>query len=371
MASEAQCDSCGEPNPAGTPFCLFCGAYLGWDQPGAGPAGSGTTQQASPSPAQASPDSHPPTGPPPGPDPSPHPAAERAPTSAPTGPQPEAAGGVRPAVGRDATLAGVAGPRCPSCGHPNGSARRFCERCGFSLTTPAPASAPPTRTGAEGARHWWSRSPEDRSSRRAYRRSLPPLYRWRRVIVALLLVGLAVGVVSVVGATPSTGPSSATTTSSTRRSRSRTSPRPPSPAGPTRRVRRTASRRRSGTRLGDEEPRTSRGARTQRDSLRLTLQRPARVRGLRVSPGLRAQNDDRLLHPQPTSLLVSWSTESDGRRCVSLAIEEGAESRDLAFDTERPVGTLWVAVGAVKEAANTTVERPAVIRDVAVLRRPE
>ncbi|MGB5951162.1 MAG: hypothetical protein WBG57_01470, partial [Ornithinimicrobium sp.] len=29
---EGQCEACGEPNPAGTQFCLFCGEYLGWTE---------------------------------------------------------------------------------------------------------------------------------------------------------------------------------------------------------------------------------------------------------------------------------------------------------------------------------------------------
>src|SRR5699024_7697642 len=26
------CTGCGEPNPPGTQFCLFCGIYLGWEE---------------------------------------------------------------------------------------------------------------------------------------------------------------------------------------------------------------------------------------------------------------------------------------------------------------------------------------------------
>jgi hypothetical protein len=35
---------------------------------------------------------------------------------------------------------------------------------------------------------------QDRAARKAYRRSLPPLYRWRRVIIGVLVVALLVAV---------------------------------------------------------------------------------------------------------------------------------------------------------------------------------
>jgi hypothetical protein len=43
---------------------------------------------------------------------------------------------------------------------------------------------------------------QDRASRRAYRRSLPPLYRWRRVIIAVLALGLVGGILTLVGYGP-------------------------------------------------------------------------------------------------------------------------------------------------------------------------
>ena len=43
-------------------------------------------------------------------------------------------------------------------------------------------------TGPWGAA---SEAAQDRAARREYRRSLPPLYRWRRVLVGVLAVVLA------------------------------------------------------------------------------------------------------------------------------------------------------------------------------------
>jgi hypothetical protein len=50
----------------------------------------------------------------------------------------------------------------------------------------------PLSSRATPSRGRWGRrtTPEERAARRAYRRSLPPLYRWRRVLVGLGLVAL-------------------------------------------------------------------------------------------------------------------------------------------------------------------------------------
>ena len=63
-------------------------------------------------------------------------------------------------------------------------------------------SAPVTRSTQRST--WWTRlwDSKDRVARRAYRRSLPPLYRWRRVIIAVLALGLVGGGLAVVGRSP-------------------------------------------------------------------------------------------------------------------------------------------------------------------------
>jgi hypothetical protein len=189
MATEAQCTGCGETNPADSAFCQFCNTYLGWDQeapaapegrPSSPPAGGASASApvgrtgedpASPPPvAAASAESSQAAGQPTrGPEPAPTPAPT--PTPAPQE------------------------LRCPSCGNLNPLDRRFCARCGHAL---APAPQPelrPTRAPAEGRHSWWGGDPQERAARRAYRRSLPPLYRWRRVLVALLACLLLAGVV--------------------------------------------------------------------------------------------------------------------------------------------------------------------------------
>ena len=64
---------------------------------------------------------------------------------------------------------------------------RFCSRCGYGFFS---SEAPDPYAGTGGG--WGaSEAAQDRAARREYRRSLPPLYRWRRVIIGVLVVVLA------------------------------------------------------------------------------------------------------------------------------------------------------------------------------------
>jgi len=77
---------------------------------------------------------------------------------------------------------------CPVCGRVNEPDLRFCAKCGHTLASSASAlSAQPSPL-----RSWWSRRFRSReaAARKAYRRSLPPLYRWRRVIIGGSLIAL-------------------------------------------------------------------------------------------------------------------------------------------------------------------------------------
>ena len=202
------CGDCGETNKPGTEFCMFCGAYLGWQEQE--PAGANDVTQVLP--AQP---------------PAPTPAAtarrrrrrrvSRQPSVAPVlaqperpAPRPESAARsepVRPAP-QPSPVAVVAAPApppapagCPTCGRAIEPARRFCGHCGEQFVWPG-TSAPVTRSTQRST--WWTRlwDSKDRVARRAYRRSLPPLYRWRRVIIVVLALGLIGGGLTVVGRSP-------------------------------------------------------------------------------------------------------------------------------------------------------------------------
>lgn len=86
---------------------------------------------------------------------------------------------------------------CPQCGRANDETRHFCTKCGCQLIGAPPVLRPVQPKSAW--RRWWERlwDTRDRSARRAYRRSLPPFYRWRRVLIGVVLVALLIAGVVV------------------------------------------------------------------------------------------------------------------------------------------------------------------------------
>ena len=206
------CGDCGETNKPGTEFCLFCGAYLGWgEQESAGandvtqvlpvqpPPPVQATAQVPPARAtQATPPAAPVLAQPE----RPHPPAR--PLPQPEAARPEPARSVPQPSPVTSVMAPVPPPPpsgCPTCGRPIDPARRFCGHCGEQFVWPG-TSAPVTRSTQRST--WWTRlwDSKDRVARRSYRRSLPPLYRWRRVIIAVLALGLIGGGLTVVGRSP-------------------------------------------------------------------------------------------------------------------------------------------------------------------------
>lgn len=203
------CEECGETNKPGTEFCLFCGAYLGWQ--------GSTTQTLPAQPAVPAADPAPPAAPTPTrpAQRQPVPVAPIAPAASlppapsthdrPAQPPPQRPGPVAPApaaaVPSPAEPAAPVAPRCPRCGRPVEEGRRFC-RCGQQLA--APPSQATTRARRSARLSWWDRlwDSKDRSARRAYRRSLPWFYRWRRVLITVLTLGLLGGGVVVIGGRP-------------------------------------------------------------------------------------------------------------------------------------------------------------------------
>lgn len=196
MSVELICEACGEPNRPGSTFCSACRTYLGW-------------QDAVPATAA--------TGPP---RPSPTRDADASPQigssdSSDTG-EIEAsgdAGGSSDAVDhpppvpvpdRRAAMAGRTELRCPSCGQSYEQARRFCSRCGHQIVGPTNAATSPPPEQPSGFKAWWERhfDDRDRGARRAYRRSLPARYRWRRVIVGVVVVALVVAGAVLSGGRP-------------------------------------------------------------------------------------------------------------------------------------------------------------------------
>ncbi len=201
------CGDCGETNKPGMEFCMFCGAYLGWQEQE--PTGANDVTEVlpvhPPAPTRASVESPPARAsqPPPPPAPAlaqPERSAPRPETSArsePARPAPQPS----PVTVVAVPVPPPAPAGCPTCGRAIEEARRFCGHCGEQFVRPG-TNAPVTRSTKRST--WWSRlwDSKDRVARRAYRRSLPPLYRWRRVIIIVLALGLVGGGLTVVGRSP-------------------------------------------------------------------------------------------------------------------------------------------------------------------------
>jgi hypothetical protein len=187
---ELECENCGTLNPAGTKFCTNCGNYLAWDRSGlAKPA----EQPSTTSPATDQPPNKewtvqaPAAGSPSGGHQgyygagynqgAYYPGASGSAPSAPTMEQPA-----------------YADVSCPYCGTINPGTRRFCSHCGGQLYDP---------NAYAGYGYWpGPNKAQDRAARKAYRRLLPPLYRWRGLIIGLVIVALLAAAALALGGDP-------------------------------------------------------------------------------------------------------------------------------------------------------------------------
>ena len=362
------CTGCGEPNPPGTQFCLFCGIYLGWDDPGEG-GGEPTGPLLDP-PTAPLPES------PPDQADAAAPAAGAASTSAPVTPAPVTAApptATAALAGPDpgppvATAAPIVphGPVCPSCGRDVVAGRRFCGHCGQVLAHGAPVRAPAPRR-----RRWWQRllRSDTRVARRAYRRSLPPLYRWRRVGIVVLLVGLVGGAFAVIGRDPIgwgtdrwydlTDKLEAVTDVTVRAE--------PEDAVVGDHV---------ATGLIDHNPETAWVTEWEPPEEparcgaapggRVVLSFPeTRVRGLRVITGV-TDPSTRPLQQIPTQLHVMLP---DGT-CRTVDLDRSPEVQDVAFDSQVPVSRLTISIGATFRSDDDRVEDVAGLSELGLVARP-
>lgn len=350
------CGDCGETSKPGTEFCPFCGGYLGWQQEPTGadavtevllsPPTGQTEGSARVSEPRTSPTNQPRTPAPAAPAPPAAPERVRpAPASAPAGvagptavvaPPPVAA----TTVTREAPAA-TPPSGCPTCGRPLEQGRRFCGHCGEQLILPgaaAPVTKPTRRTT------WWTRlwDSRDRVARRAYRRSLPPLYRWRRVIIAVLALGLVGGGLSVIGRSPKTFalaryydvrntlvpvPSVTATII------------PPGASAPDA----VPEALVDGTAKAWQTPWTAatQGAPCNATPTTAVIQLSfprTRIRGVDLRAGLLANNPNRLLQFRPQKIWIAYADQ-----CADHDLTD-VEQQKVAVDTGQPVDSLRIAV---------------------------
>ena len=200
IAIDLICEACGEPNPPGTQFCRNCNEFLAWDKASTESQPTTTTSTAptvpvTPVVAETVPISQQQTVSIPAPvDQS---AADQTYVDQSYVDQLRRPGLRRPDGSRSDQGYGDQGTAeqayteitCPTCSTVNPPTRRFCSHCGYSFVA---------GYGTDPYVDWSAWTPQamaarDREAARAYRRSLPPLYRWRRVIIAVLVFALFVG----------------------------------------------------------------------------------------------------------------------------------------------------------------------------------
>lgn len=178
VPAQDACPDCGERNPPQSAFCVFCGAYLGWNEEDSleeSPSDSSLPLEES-----TTSFSH----------------EDDAPTQVvqPSEPVFGWVDPVRQAPQPPPPVLADTQTACPRCGHPNDRTRRFCNKCGQPLRPVherAPGQATPTPVPG-----FWQRlsDPAARAARRNYRRSLPWWRRGRRVLFGLLGIVVAVAV---------------------------------------------------------------------------------------------------------------------------------------------------------------------------------
>jgi hypothetical protein len=384
------CETCGERNPPGTEFCTNCNSYLAWDRSVlVQPPAAGGKPTVAPNPPPTSGPSGYPTPPPP--------------TSAnDTGQGYPAQGYVNqgypqqgyaeqgyadqgyPQQGYveqgyaeqgypgqasydqgyydqgsyDTTMPGSAGSAptmeqpayteytCPTCGQVNPSTRRFCSHCGFGFIS-AEAPDPYAGTGA-----WWAANvaAQDRAAKREYRRSLPPLYRWRRVIIGVLVAALLIGTAVALRSNPvgivkdawyalnkdyvSVSPVRAAVVPAEATAQG---------SDPANLVDRSAV---EWTMHWEPTQEAACGAAPNTGTIVLTFA-PARIRQLQIVPGLDASNPQRALQPLPQRLGISF----DNGPCQPVTLKNTAQQPAIPLDSKAPVTQLTIGISSAFPAA--------------------
>lgn len=334
------CEACGESNPPGTQFCRNCNEFLAWDsgnaqrQPSAAHPGppSGTAaaatvplqpvEQTVPLVEQTVPDRAP--------------ILQGTVDQGPGGPD-HAYQGPVPEPPADIT--------CPYCATVNPPTRRYCAHCGYSFVA---------EYGTDPSVDWSGWTPQalaarDREARKAYRRSLPPLYRWRRVIIGIVVFALFVGVgallrsnpvalardgwyrltkqyVTVGGVQVQVDPATATAPASDPRSLVDGSVQ-------------------EWTMAWAPAGESACGAAPGTATVILTF--PAtRIRQVLIAPGLDQSNPQRDLQPQPKLVGIDFGDGS----CTPFTLAEGPKPSTIDLDSEIAVTQLRLGIGSAYPA---------------------
>jgi hypothetical protein len=337
------CEVCGTSNPPGTEFCTNCNSYLAWDRSvGTKPAGK---------PAQ-------PTSP--APTPPPQPQAEQtrhAGTAAAgypnTGPSDQgyvdpgyaAQGYYDAGYNEGAYYQGPYDMSCPNCGTINPGTRRFCSRCGYGFVSGEDPYA--------GYAYWSpaSQAAQDKAARKAYRRSLPPLYRWRRVIIGVLVVALVAVAAIVLGSNPGemvkSGWYSLTRDYVWVKPVTATVVPPEANAPNSKPAALVDEAENEWTMNWAPSQETQCGPAPGTGVIVLTFA-PTRIRMLQIAPGLAESNPQRKLQPLPKVLGVAF----DNGPCQTVNLTATPGQQEIKIDSGKPVSQMLIGINSAYPAPN-------------------
>ncbi|HEY5786635.1 MAG TPA: zinc-ribbon domain-containing protein [Microlunatus sp.] len=358
IAIDLICEACGEPNPPGTEFCRNCNEFLAWDkapadtQPPASGTGTTSTVPVIPVVEQTVPISQQQTTSVPVP-------VDQTYAEQPYVDQPHPDQGYVDQTSVDQSYVDQTYPdqayveqayteiACPTCGTVNPPTRRFCSHCGYSFVA---------AYGSDPYVDWSAWTPQamaarDREAARAYRRSLPPLYRWRRVIIAVIVFALFIGL----GAVARLGPVALAKDGWHRLSKKyvtvsgvQVMVNPTTASAPDSNPQSLVdSTKQEWTMVWaptGESP--SCGAAPGTGTLMFTF--PAtRVRQVIIWPGLDADNPQRDLQPQPRVIGIGFPDGS----CYPATVGNGAAAVHTSVDSGEPVTQLRLGIASTYPAS--------------------
>lgn len=259
---------------------------------------------------------------------------------------------------------------CPACGRIVDDGRRFCGHCGQQFIGPGDGGTPLTRPVAK-RETWWTRlwGSKDRVARRSYRRSLPPLYRWRRVIIVLVSLGLIGGGLALIGRSPkafvlaryydikgTTVPIKAVTATIIPPDASAGGTKPEAMVDATAEAWQMAwSANTQGSACG-ATPATP--------VIQLEFAR-TRIRQIDLRAGLLANNPNRLMQFRPQNIWIAY-----GDQCVPFTLED-VERQPVALDTLVPVDSIRIGVqSAIAPAQPAGAQDVLSFTEITLLARP-
>lgn len=362
---------CGTSNPPGTEFCTNCNSYLAWDRSAQAKSSGQPSQQT---PAQPNPtpppqpqkqwtaQTPPPQGSPAAGQPNAAPANQGYPTQGYVDPGSAGQGyydpgqnqgggyyqgGYYQGPGSAPTLEQPAYTdlSCPSCGTINPNTRRFCSHCGYAFFYGEmdPYAGYYVSPASQAA--------QDRAARKAYRRSLPPLYRWRRVLIGILIAVLLVVAGVLLRGNPVEAAKGAWY--SLRREYVWVKPVQVAVVPP------EASAARSDPAALVDESETEWtmnwtpsgespcGPAPGTGYVALTFA-PARIRLLQIAPGLTENNPQRKLQPLPKVLGISF----DNGPCQTITLEPVPGQQEIKIDSEKPVTQVLIGISSAYPVQN-------------------